>query len=195
MRNGRRTDPRFVRKRCPFKALNQRTDKTAGNGTQRVAEAADDGRIAGRNAARFPEVLAPRRRTPLGVVFSDPQIAMVGTAFKDLPPCGASAGAASFDDQGRARVQRINAGHLRIYADVKTHRLLGAEMVGPRAEHIGHLLSWAVQAGFTVDQALDMPFYHPVVEEGVRTALRDLAVSLRARRRVQCEVSEDGAGA
>jgi dihydrolipoamide dehydrogenase len=26
---------------------------------------------------------------------------------------------------------------------------------------------------------LDMPFYHPVVEEGVRTALRDLAHHLR----------------
>jgi dihydrolipoamide dehydrogenase len=25
---------------------------------------------------------------------------------------------------------------------------------------------------------LDMPFYHPVIEEGVRTALRDLAVEL-----------------
>jgi len=26
---------------------------------------------------------------------------------------------------------------------------------------------------------LDMPFYHPVVEEGVRTALRDLAHQLK----------------
>jgi dihydrolipoamide dehydrogenase len=26
----------------------------------------------------------------------------------------------------------------------------------------------------TVAQMIDMPFYHPVIEEGVRTALRDL---------------------
>jgi dihydrolipoamide dehydrogenase len=30
----------------------------------------------------------------------------------------------------------------------------------------------------TVDQMLEMPFYHPVIEEGVRTALRDLANNL-----------------
>jgi dihydrolipoamide dehydrogenase len=30
----------------------------------------------------------------------------------------------------------------------------------------------------TVLEALDMPFYHPVVEEGLRTALRDLNAKL-----------------
>jgi dihydrolipoamide dehydrogenase len=30
----------------------------------------------------------------------------------------------------------------------------------------------------TVDEMLRMPFYHPVVEEGLRTALRDAAVKL-----------------
>ena len=44
--------------------------------------------------------------------------------------------------------------------------------------HLGHLLAWSVQAGFTVDEALAMPFYHPVIEEGLRTALRDLAHAL-----------------
>ena len=47
-------------------------------------------------------------------------------------------------------------------------------MAGPDAEHIGHLLAWALQAGMTVAQMLEMPFYHPVVEEGLRTALREL---------------------
>lgn len=40
---------------------------------------------------------------------------------------------------------RENAGLLRIYADYRSRRLLGAEMIGPRAEHIGHLLAWAHQ--------------------------------------------------
>ena len=31
----------------------------------------------------------------------------------------------------------------------------------------------------TVQRALQMPFYHPVVEEGLRTALRDLAAKLK----------------
>ena len=31
----------------------------------------------------------------------------------------------------------------------------------------------------TVAQLLEMPFYHPVIEEGLRTALHDLHVKLR----------------
>jgi dihydrolipoamide dehydrogenase len=30
----------------------------------------------------------------------------------------------------------------------------------------------------TIDQMLEMPFYHPVVEEGLRSALRDARVKL-----------------
>ena len=51
-------------------------------------------------------------------------------------------------------------------------------MVGPRAEHLAHLLAWACQSHMTVRQMLDMPFYHPVIEEGLRTALRALQEQL-----------------
>jgi len=61
-----------------------------------------------------------------------------------------------------------------VYADKQTGRLLGAEMIGPSAEHIAHLLAWAHQHGMTIAKMLDMPFYHPVIEEGVRTALRNV---------------------
>jgi len=82
-------------------------------------------------------------------------------------------GEVSFEDQGRSRVMLKNKGLLRVYADRRDGRLLGAEMVGPRAEHIGHLLAWAHQQELGIADLLAMPFYHPVVEEGVRTALRD----------------------
>ena len=75
-----------------------------------------------------------------------------------------------------------NKGHLRVYANPATGRFLGAEIVGPDAEHLGHLLAWALQAGMTVGQMLAMPFYHPVVEEGLRTALRDLDARIRDRQ-------------
>jgi dihydrolipoamide dehydrogenase len=51
-------------------------------------------------------------------------------------------------------------------------------MAGPGAEHMGHLVAWAVQQGLTVDAVLEMPFYHPVLEEGLRTALRELKAAL-----------------
>lgn len=143
---------------------------------QLLHEAADEGRIAGDNAGRYPLVRPRPRRAALGIVFSDPQIAVVGSTFEQLAASGAAfdVGEASFADQGRSRVMLENRGVIRVYADTATGILLGAEMVGPAAEHIGHLLSWSVQRRDTVQQMIDSPFYHPVVEEGVRTALRHL---------------------
>jgi dihydrolipoamide dehydrogenase len=144
-------------------------------------EAADEGRIAGDNAGRYPELRAHARRTPLTVVFSDPQLMIAGASHAQLTASGAdfAVGEASFSDQGRSRVIGRNQGALRVYGERNSGRFLGAEMVGPAAEHIGHLLAWCVQRGDTVSQILDYPFYHPVIEEGVRTALRALRRELR----------------
>jgi dihydrolipoamide dehydrogenase len=147
-------------------------------------EAADEGRIAGENAARFPHVKAGARRALLGIVFTDPQIAIVGPGFAALKANALAAGEVSFEDQGRARVMLRNSGHLRVYGDPSSGRFLGAEMVGPDAEHIGHLLAWALQAEMSVAQMLLMPFYHPVVEEGLRTALRQLDAHIRQSRSI-----------
>ena len=87
-------------------------------------------------------------------------------------------GEVSFEDQGRSRVMAINAGMLRVYAQHGSGRFLGAEMIGPAAEHLAHLLAWSVQRGDTVQQMLDSPFYHPVIEEGLRSALRLLQSAL-----------------
>ena len=154
----------------------------ASNFMPLLHEAADEGRIAGGNAARYPGVQMGLRRAPLGVVFTDPQIAIVGGGYAALHAHAIAAGEVSFEDQGRSRVMLRNKGLLRVYGDPSTGRFLGAEMLGPDAEHIGHLLAWALQSRLTVGQMLDMPFYHPVVEEGLRTALRDLEMKLHASR-------------
>ena len=144
-------------------------------------EAADDGRIAGDNAGRFPDVRVRPRRAPLAVVFSDPQIMRAGCGHAELVDAGTGfeTGRVSFAEQGRSRVMGVNRGALHVYGERATGRFLGAEMVGPAAEHIGHLLAWSAQRGDTVQQMLDSPFYHPVIEEGLRTALRDLQRALR----------------
>jgi len=145
-------------------------------------EAADEGRIAGRNAALFPAVQPQARRSPIGIVFSDPQLAVVGEGWAQVQSRDVVVGAVDLSDQGRSRVQRENRGWLHIYADRATGRLLGAELAHPRAEHLAHLLAWSHQLQLTVSHMLEMPFYHPVVEEGLRTALRDADAQLRAGR-------------
>jgi dihydrolipoamide dehydrogenase len=142
-------------------------------------EATDEGRTAGRNAARYPDVVPLVRRAPLAIVFSDPQIAMVGARYRELASGSFVAGEVSFEDQGRSRVMLKNRGLARVYIERATRRFVGAEWFGPAAEHIGHLLAWSLQMQVTVDDMLGMPFYHPVVEEGLRTALRDAVARLQ----------------
>ncbi|SAL21826.1 dihydrolipoamide dehydrogenase [Caballeronia peredens] len=136
-------------------------------------DAADEGKLAGDNAARFPEVQAVQRKVPFSIVFCEPQVVSVGAAYDDLDKQMTVTGEASFENQGRSRVMRQNRGLLHVYADAKTGRLRGAQGCGPAMEHLGHLLAWAIQLELTLDQTLRLPFYHPVVEEGLRSALKD----------------------
>lgn len=157
----------------------------ASNQLPLLHEASDQGKIAGENAAKFPNIGQGLRRSAIGVVFTEPQIASIGSRFAALEKQfgddfanRVAIGEVSFKNQGRSRVMLVNKGHLRVYADKQNGRFLGAEMTGPAAEHIAHLLAWAHQMEMTVPQMLDMPFYHPVIEEGLRTALRDVAAKL-----------------
>lgn len=140
-------------------------------------EAADEGYVAGVNAiAKTPTCFV--RRTPLAIVFSEPGIARVGQPFTEIDPANCLTGAVDFSKQGRALTAQRNTGLLRIYAKKDDGRLLGAEMCAPAAEHLAHLLALAIQRQLTAAELLAMPFYHPVLEEGVRTALREITKHL-----------------
>lgn len=160
-------------------------------------EAADEGHLAGRNAGRYPEVLGEPRRTPLGIVFCDPQVAFVGERHARLIEDGIdfATGRVSFEEQGRSRVMGVNHGLLRVYAEKGSGLLLGAEMFGPSAEHLAHLLAWVVQLRKTVGEVLELPFYHPVIEEGLRTALRMLNKELGMAPKPLPSCMECGPGA
>ncbi len=143
-------------------------------------EAADEGHIAGLNAvADVSRCFA--RRTPLAIVFSAPNVAVVGKRHAELDESKTIVGAVSFERQGRARAALRNHGVMRIYAGRHDGALLGAEMCAPAGEHMAHLLAFAIERSLTVHDLLRMPFYHPVLEEGMRSALRELASQLPHR--------------
>ena len=147
-------------------------------------EGADEGHIAGLNATReVPVRLA--RRTALSITFCTPEIAAVGkkTVELDLDDC--LTGEVDFSSQGRARTMQENCGLLRIYAARDDGRLLGAEIAAPAAEHLAHLLALAIDQDLTVHDLLRMPFYHPTLEEGLRSALREIA-----RQLPPCSISD-----
>lgn len=139
-------------------------------------EAADEGNIAGYNAVAEHHQ-AFERRTPLYITFSEPNIAVVGLSHQQLTDTGIdfAVGRVTFEGQGRSIVKLKEMGLLNIYGNKKTGEILGAELFGPDAEHIAHMLAWVIQLKVNIHQSLSLPFYHPVVQEGLRTALRDLS--------------------
>lgn len=149
----------------------------ANNDLPLLHEASDEGAIAGRNAALLPEIQPGHRTVPLAIVFSDPQIATVGLRPSRIETEYANRHAvAGFDfaDQARAKVLGRDRGLMKVWAEKESGTLLGVEMLGPDAEHLAHLLAWAIQQRLSVQDLLQMPYYHPVLEEGIRSLLRDL---------------------
>jgi len=142
-------------------------------------EAADEGAIAGANAAAFPDIGKAPRKVPLAITFSRPSSAVIGTVPDPDDPDHATA-TVDFADQGRTRVEARPGGLLRLHADRSDGRLVGADLCAPEGEHLAHLLVWAISAGMTVNRMLDLPFYHPTVEEGLATVLRRLCGEIDA---------------
>lgn len=141
-------------------------------------EAADEGSIAARGALALldGEPMAPGlRRTPLGIVFTDPDICTVGMSFDHLDSQAVVIGTAEGSSNGRSRILQAESSLLRVYAHRESGRVLGAAMLAVHGEHVAHQLAWAVQRGETVGSLLEMPYYHPTVEELLQSALMDAA--------------------
>jgi len=135
-------------------------------------EASAEGAIAGRNAAAFPDVQPASRHVPLAITFTRPDAAVIGS----IPEPGdrdALTGETGYANQGRARVMDRAHGRLRLHASADG-QLTGADLCAPGGEHLAHLLAWAIQRGLTASEVLDLPFYHPTLEEGLKPALRDI---------------------
>jgi dihydrolipoamide dehydrogenase len=131
-------------------------------------EASAEGAIAGRNAALFPDVRKATRSVPLAIMFTP--LATIGATPSDAMVVGGS----SYADQGWAKVEARNAGLVRIYADRDGGVIKGACLFGPGMDHIAHLLAWAIERSETAGALLQLPFYHPVFEEGLKVALREI---------------------
>jgi dihydrolipoamide dehydrogenase len=143
-------------------------------------EVADEGRIAGYNAAR-ERITAFHRRTRLAITFSDPNIATVGAAWNELEHERIAVGEVRLGTVGRALIMGRNRGVLRVYADKTDGRILGAAMVAPAGEHLAHLIAWSIQQRLTVFDMLKLPYYHPTIEEAVQRALNNLIDKVATR--------------
>lgn len=144
-------------------------------------EAGDEGKIAGYNAARERPV-AFRRKPEFAVTFCDPNIVHVGAHWSELAGRDdVAVGQMPIGPVGRALIMGQNKGLIRLYAEKRGGRLLGASLCAPRGEHLGHAMAWALRQELTVFDLLKMPFYHPVMEEALQAALYNLVQNVEGR--------------
>jgi len=141
-------------------------------------EAGFEGRVAGYNAMQ-DTITEFKRKTPLAITFCDPNIVAVGASLAELDEAEIAIGEIKLAPVGRALIMGKNKGLIRVYADKKTGKVLGAAMVSVKGENLGHLLCWSIEMGLTVKDLLRMPFYHPVIEEALQAALYDLKSKLQ----------------
>ncbi len=143
-------------------------------------EAGDEGRIAGFNAVQDSPA-AFLRKPSLSIAFCDPNIVLVGASLDELDENSIAVSEIRLGPVGRALIMGRNKGALRLYADRVSGKLLGASMVVPQGEHIGHLLAWALQQEMTVHELYKMPFYHPAIEEALQACLKGMIGDIEAQ--------------
>ncbi|GAA5009213.1 dihydrolipoyl dehydrogenase [Acinetobacter puyangensis] len=137
-------------------------------------EAAHEGKMAVHNCLHYPHLENIKTLTPLSIVFSAPEMAIVGQSYQQLKKENKDfvIGFVSYEKQGRALVLGKNKGGIEVYIDRVTQKLLGAELFVEHAEHLAHLLSWMISEEATLSDLLAQPYYHPTLEEGLRTAFK-----------------------
>jgi pyruvate/2-oxoglutarate dehydrogenase complex dihydrolipoamide dehydrogenase (E3) component len=117
----------------------------------------------------------------LNVVFTDPQLATVGRLESELQAKGVRYLAATypFDDHGKSILMEANYGYVKVLAEPKRGRILGAEIVGKDAGELIHCFSVAMAQRSTVFDLLRAPWYHPTLAEILTYPLEEIADHIR----------------
>ena len=113
---------------------------------------------------------APRSvdyRLLLSVVFTEPQVAMVGLTEKTASDLRVKYITASypFNDHGKSLLMEAKDGFVKLLAHPKTGEILGGTCVGPVAGELIHEIVVAMAGRMTVHQLAAIPHYHPTLAE------------------------------
>lgn len=118
----------------------------------------------------------------LGVVFTDPAVATIGlsekTAREKFGDDGVLAASYPFNDHGKSILMGVTRGHVKVWAEKKRGRILGAEIVGPQAGELIHCFSGPLAMRATVNDMLRAPWYHPTLAEILTYPLEEIADAL-----------------
>jgi pyruvate/2-oxoglutarate dehydrogenase complex dihydrolipoamide dehydrogenase (E3) component len=121
------------------------------------------------------------------VVFTDPQVGTIGLSEEELRQKGVKFLTASypFDDHGKSILMGAKYGYVKVFADARKGRILGAEIVGKDGGELIHCFSTALAMGATVCDMLRAPWYHPTLSEILTYPLEEIADKLPLRGRAK----------
>ena len=111
------------------------------------------------------------------VVYTWPELASVGVteeeaAEKNLP---IAIGTFPFLGNGRAKAMGEKDGQVKIIADARTDRILGAHIIGPRASDLIAELAFAMEMGASAEDVARSVHAHPTLPEAVKEAALGVA--------------------
>ncbi|MFT3867267.1 MAG: NAD(P)/FAD-dependent oxidoreductase [Nibricoccus sp.] len=120
-------------------------------------------------------------RLVLNVVFTDPQLATIGYLESDLREKKVPYLSAEypFNDHGKSILMDANYGYVKVLADPKSGRILGAEIVGKDAGELIHCFSGPLAMRATVFDLLKAPWYHPTLAEIITYPLEEIADAIK----------------
>jgi pyruvate/2-oxoglutarate dehydrogenase complex dihydrolipoamide dehydrogenase (E3) component len=142
--------------------------------------AVQQGELAARHSAGLKGLKPIEESMLLSVVFTDPQVGVIGWQERDLVRKGIKYSAASypFNDHGKSILMNANYGYVKVLAANRGGRILGAEIVGKDAGELIHCFSAPLAMRATVHDMLRAPWYHPTLSEIITYPLEELAGAL-----------------
>ncbi len=146
-----------------------------------VHVAIQQGELAARHAAGITGLKPVDYDLLLNVVFTDPQLATIGRLERELDAKGVPHVVASypFNDHGKSILMEANYGYVKVIAEPKHGRILGAEIVGKDAGELIHAFSGPLAMRATVFDLLRAPWYHPTLAEIITYPLEEIAEKIK----------------
>jgi dihydrolipoamide dehydrogenase len=107
-----------------------------------------------------------------GVVYTWPEAASVGKTEEQLKEAGIAyrAGRFPFSANGRARAMAMTDGFVKILADQRTDRVLGAHIVGPNAGDLIAEIVIGMEFGAAAEDIARSSHAHPTLNEAIKEA-------------------------
>jgi NAD(P) transhydrogenase len=93
-------------------------------------------------------------------------------------------GRAEFGELARGQISGDTEGLLKLYAEPKEGRIVGAQIIGDGATELIHLAQLALVGNHSIELFVEQVFNFPTMAEAYRVAALDL-MSQRARRNQQ----------